>query len=53
VQDGQQHDGDRLAEVQGARRLLEDLVRVPQVGVEVRAPYIMAPTETMTAGFTS
>src|SRR4029077_11119689 len=36
VQDGQEHDRDGLAEVQGAARLLEDLVRVPQVGVEVR-----------------
>ena len=33
---------DRLAEVQGAGRLLEDLVRVPQVGVEVRGDALRA-----------
>src|SRR5439155_19384220 len=39
---GREHDGDRLAEVQGAGRLLEDLVRVPQVGVEVRGDALRA-----------
>ena len=35
VQDREQHDGDRLGEVQGLRRLLEYRVRVLYVGVQV------------------
>jgi len=35
VHDGDQHDRDRAGEVQGARRLRQDLLRVAQVGVDV------------------
>jgi hypothetical protein len=40
VQDGDQHQRDRLAEVERAadRRVSEDLVRFPQVGLNVRGP---------------
>jgi hypothetical protein len=33
VQDGQQHDRDRLGEVQGGGGLLDDAVHIPQVGI--------------------
>ena len=35
VHDGDQHDRDRAGEVEGSRRLRQDLLRVAQVGVDV------------------
>jgi len=43
LQDREQHDRDRLGEIQGVCRADQDLVRVPQVGVEVGAgPFLLA-----------
>ena len=42
LQHGQQHDRDRLGEVQRPGRVGQDLLRVPQVGVEVVAGALRA-----------